>query len=284
MTFSHSFHTTGKGMRLMIFKAYCKNLVLLVGLALATTSNAVPLKFEISGTISDKILSSSNYETVSLSHPEWKGLEVTGILSLDLERLSLNHQTAPEVTLHNKEDEPNRRADWMSFEITNPDGSYILISDSTPIYPNPNSYPPANDASTFLTHYVNDSAFYASRDYSAFLEPYPRNYLYIALLAMGENASKLTDGADYYTSHIYPEFANVNNWAQVAQFNEMGVGFDYYFTINSIKRMDVEVSEPSPLLILLLGLLLILLRKLTNPSWKNYELNFTADICKHMSH
>lgn len=246
----------------MTLKHYCKYLVSFIALTLATTSNAVPLTFEVSGTISDKILSSSNYETVPLSHPEWNGLEVTGTLSLDLERLAINHQTTFEVTLHNKEDEPNRRADWMSFEITNPDGSNILISDSTPIYPDPDSYPPANDASTFLTHYVNDSAFYVSRDYSAFLEPYPRNYFYIALLAMGGNADKLTTGADYYNAMIYPEFANINNWAHVAQFNEAGVGHEYYFTITSLKRIEVEVSEPCSLLILMSGLLLILLRKL----------------------
>lgn len=255
----------------MILKNYLKTLVLSIPLVLSTPSNAVPITFEISGTISDRILGYP--EIVPLSHPEWKGLEVTGKLSLDLERLAINHQTTNDVTLYTKENEPNRRADWISFEITNPDGCNILISDSTPIYPDPGSYPPVDNASTFLTHTANDSAFYVSRDYSAFLDPYPRNYFYLALLAVGGNADKLTNGADYNNAVIYPEFANVNNWAQVAQFNEAGIGYDYYFTVNSVKRIEVDVSEPSSLLILISGLLLISLRKL----------NFCAIKAQHQS-
>lgn len=88
---------------------------------------------------------------------------------------------------------------------------------------------------------------------------------------MGDNADKLTNGADYNNAIIRPEFANVNNWAQVAQFNETGFGYDYYFTITSLKRIEVEVPEPSSLLILISGLLLILLRKLNHKSSERFS-------------
>lgn len=224
---------------------------------------AIPLSFEFTGTISDTVLISRIEQTLFTSHPQWNGQQVTGTLTVDLPELAASPYNGVGYSQYSKtEDYPY--AGWMSFSVTNPDGSILDISDSIPLIPEPDDI--GNDAYTQLTHqsYIyGDSGFYAQRTYNNSV-PYPRNFASLSLRADGDNALWLTSSADYNNVIIKPEFANMDNYGSVYQLNELGIGHEYYFRIDSLKRKIAKVPEPSVLLIFISGLLLI--------QWKRFKL------------
>lgn len=225
---------------------------------------AIPLIFEFTGTISDTVLISGIEQTLFTSHPQWNGQQVTGTLSMDLPALAASPYNGPGYSQYSKTNDVYPHADWMSFGVTNPDGSILDISDSIPIIPAPTSE--GDDAYTHLAHqsYMHgDSGFYAQRTYNNF-EPYPRNHASLSLRADGDNALWLTSSADYNDVIIKPEFANIENYGSVYQLNELGIGHEYYFRIDSLIRKPADVPEPSILLIFISSFLII--------QWKRYKL------------
>lgn len=236
-----------------------KYLYRLAALTLVSTftapSWAIPLTFQFTGTISDSILGSGIYQTVFISHPQWNGEQVSGTLTLDLPEAAASPFNGPGYTQYGKSQYFYPYANWMSFSVTNPDGSVLDISDS--ITPAPELE--GDDAYTHLAHKsyrYGDSGFYAQRTYNNFV-PYPRNSATLSLQAIGENAAWLTSSADYNDVIIKPEFANLENYGDVYQLNDMGIGHEYSFRIDSLERISSEVPEPSILLIFISGLLLV---------------------------
>ncbi len=227
----------------------------------AAPSWAIPLIFEFTGTISNTVLISRIEQTLSTSHPQWNGQQVTGTLTIDLPELAASPYNGPGYSQYSKTYDAYPYANWISFSVTNPDGSILDISDSIPIIPAPEGE--SDDAYTHLAHQYDPygvSSFYAQRTYSS-SEPYPRNSAALSLDADGDNALWLTSSANYNDVIIKPEFANVNNYGSVYQLNELGFGYQYYFRIDSLKRKSTDVPEPSLWLAFIVGLLFIKMKR-----------------------
>lgn len=224
---------------------------------------AMPLTFEFTGTISNTVLIWGVEQTLATSHPQWNGLPVSGTLMIDLPALAASPLNGPGYSQYSKRSDTYPFADWMSFSIINPDGSILDISDSIPIIPPPESE--GDDAYTQLAHQsylYGDSGFYAQRTYSS-IEQIPINHASLSLQATGENALWLTSSANYHDVIIKPEFANFENYGWVWQLNDLGLGHEYYFRIDSIVRKAIDVPEPPLLLMLISGLLLL--------QWKRHQ-------------
>ena len=229
--------------------------------AISVSSWALPLTFQFTGTISDTVLISSIYQTLPTMQPEWNGQKVSGTLVMDLPEAAASPYNGPGYTQYGKSEDTYDYANWMAFTIENPDGTVLDISDSIPIFPAPEAE--GDDAYTNLAHqsYLHgESSFYAQRTYNNFV-PYPRNSASLSLLAVGEEASLLTSSADYADVIIKPEFANVENYGSVYQLNDQGIGYDYYFRIDSIARVTSEVPEPGTLVLMLVGFTGLLLSR-----------------------
>lgn len=222
---------------------------------------AIPLTFEFTGTISNTVLISRIQQTLFTSHPQWNGLQVTGTVTMDLPELAASPYNGLGYSQYGTSQDAYPYADWMSFTVTNPDGTILDISDSIPIIPAPDLE--GDSAYTHLAHQsymYGDSGFYAQRIYNNFV-PYPRNSAALSLRADGDNAQWLTSSANYNNVIIKPEFANMDNYGWIYQLDDMGVGHEYYFRIDSVKRKPTEVPEPSVLLLFISGLLLIQLKR-----------------------
>lgn len=242
---------------MILTKIFNRLAALMLVSTFTASSWAIPLTFQFTGTISDTILGSGIYQTVFTSHPQWNGEQVSGTLTLDLPELAASPFNGPGYTQYGASQDFYPRADWMSFSMTNPDGTILDISDSIPITPAPEAE--GDDAYTHLAHQsylYGDSSFYAQRTYNNFV-PYPRNHAALSLRAIGENAAWLTSSADYNDVIIKPEFANLENYGYVYQLNDLGIGHEYSFRIESLERISTEVPEPSLLLIFISGLLLL---------------------------
>ena len=248
----------------MILAKFFYRLTTLTLLSTFTASSlAIPLTYQFTGTISDTVFGSRMYQTLFTTHPQWNGRQVTGTLTMDLPELGASPYNGPGYSQYSKYGDVYPYSDWMSFSVTNPDGSVLDISDSIPITPAPEAE--GDDAYTHLAHQsylYGDSSFYAQRTYD--LPPYPRNHASLSLRADGENALWLTSSANYNDVIIKPEFANIDNHGYVWQLNDVGIGHEYYFRIDSLERISADVPEPSILLIFISGLLLILWKRKIN--------------------
>jgi hypothetical protein len=221
---------------------------------------ALPLVFEFTGTISDTVLISGINQTLFTTHPEWNDQQVTGRLTMDFSGLVESPFNGPGYTQYSKNGVSNLTADWMSFLVKNPDSTLLDISDTEPVTPAPEAE--GDDAYTDLSYhsYVNGSSgFYAQRSYSNSLT-YPQKHASLWLAALGDNADWLTNSADYYDVIIKPEFANWFNYGYVYYYTGSGIGYEYAFTIDSLKRIDISVPEPSTMLIIV-GLLMLYIRR-----------------------
>lgn len=218
---------------------------------------AIPLVFEFTGTISNTVLIFNTEQTLYTSHPQWNGQKVTGTFTIDLSKVEKKPNLGPGYTDYSSEKDTYPYTDWIWFNITNPDGSIIDISASIPISPAPEAE--GDDANTQLFHHPfvgAESSFYVLRTYSS-LDPFPRNHASLSLKGIGSDGSWLTSSADYNDVIIKPEFANVENYGSVQQFNDQGVGHEYYFRVESIKRKSAHVPESSLMLMFVSSLLLI---------------------------
>lgn len=245
-----------------MIKHFLKQLAALTLLSYPFSSWALPLTFEFTGTISDTVLISKIDQTLFTTHPDWNGQQVTGTLTMDLPELAASPYNGPGYSQYSKNvDYPY--ANWMSFLVKNPDGTFLDISNSEPVTPAPLAE--GDDAYTNLAHQsylYGDSSFYAQRSYNNHLT-YPRKHASLSLRATDDNALWLTSSADYDEVMIKPEFANHDNYGYVYHYTDSGIGHEYYFRIDSLKRMEVNVPEPSTLLLLIAGLILIGLKKST---------------------
>ena len=231
--------------------------VLLIASAFTTPGWASPLVFEFTGTISDTVLISGVNQTLFTTHPEWNEKRVAGRLTMDFSALAESPFNGSGYTQYSKNGITNLTADWMSFLVNNPDDTFLDISDSEPIIPAPEAE--SDDAYTDLSHhsYMNGSSgFYAQRSYTN-TPNYPQKHASLWLAALGDNAEWLTSNVDYNTVIIKPEFANWFNYGYVRYYTELGVGYEYTFTIDSLERVDATVPEPSMWLLMIVGLLLI---------------------------
>ncbi|MEN0037937.1 MAG: hypothetical protein AAGC78_12765 [Cellvibrio sp.] len=228
---------------------------------------AIPLTFDFTGTISNTVLISKIQQTLATSHPQWNGLQVTGTVTMDLDESSASPYNGLGYSQYSTQEDIYPYADWMSFSVTNPDGSILDISDSIPITPEPDLE--GNNAYTHLAHQsylYGDSGFYAQRIYNNFV-PYPRNSAALSLRAVDDNARWLTSSANYNDVIIKPEFANHDNYGWIYQLNDLGIGHEYYFRIDSLKRRPAEVPEPSIWLLFISSLLLIQMKRLKLSSY-----------------
>jgi len=246
---------------MILIKNVFRSLSLVVASMLTAPSWALPLVFEFTGTISDTVLISHIDQTLYTTHPEWNGQQVTGSLTMDLSKAAASPFNGPGYSQYSKNDHSHPDADWISFLVNNPDGSLLNISDYEPVTPAPEAE--GNDAYTHLAHnsYLNDSSgFYAQRTYNNSLT-YPQKHASLWLDAIGDNAEWLTSSADYNDVIIKPEFANWNNYGYVFYYTDPGIGYEYTFTIDSLKRMDAAVPEPSTWLLMAVALLMLYWRR-----------------------
>lgn len=230
-----------------MFQKIFNQLATLMLLSTVTVSSwALPLIFEFAGTIR---------ETSFTTHPEWIGQNVTGTLTMDLPELA--GYTSPRFSQYGKSNDTYPYANWMSFMVRNPDGTLLDISDSEPVIPAPEAE--GDDAHTYLAHQsylYGDSGFYAQRTYNNYLT-YPRKHAALSLRAVGEDALWLTSSADYNDVVIKPEFASHTNYGHVNHYTDSGIGHEYSFRIDSLKRIQASVPEPSIWLLFVTGLLML---------------------------
>lgn len=231
----------------------CCNLRAIILFVIAVPCWGSPIIFEFTGTVSDTTTIASNGQALSTTHPEWTGQVVTGTVTMTLNELAAPHN-GPGYSQYGKNvDYPY--ANWLSIYIKNPDGTLLDISDSEPVTPAPRAE--GDDAFTLLTHLpYGQSQFYVQRSYNNHLT-YPRKHASLTLVATGENAHWLTNGADYNDVIIQPEFANQDNLGYVYHYTAANIGHEYYFKIDSLKRLATTVPEPSTMLPFIIGLLLL---------------------------
>lgn len=244
----------------MIKHIFHKLAALTLAVTLPASSWALPLTFEFSGTISDTVLISGFDQTLFTTHPEWNGLTVRGTLTMDFQDLPTSPHTGLGYTQHSQtEDYPH--ANWMSFLIESPDGSFLDVSDSEPVFPAP--WLIGDDAYTELAHLsylYSDSGFYAQRSYNNQLT-YPRKHAALSLRSIGDSANLLTSSANYNDVVVRPEFADYENYGYVYHYTELGIGHEYSFKIDSLKRTLANVPEPSTWWLFISGFVFILLKR-----------------------
>jgi len=239
------------------FQKINRPFILFFALTISIPGWAMPIMFEFTGTVSDSVLISRRYQTIYTTVPEWNGLQVTGRVVMELPELGASPDNRPSHSIYGQRYPEFPYSDWMTFMVTNPDGSLVEVPGSTPATPVPEAE--GNDAYTQLSHlsYINGlSSFYATRSYTNSLT-YPQKTASISLSAEGDNANWLTSSADFYNVEVNPEFANVDNYGHIYNYSNLGVGHEYTFKIDSLKRVDAKVPEPSLWLLALTGLLLI---------------------------
>lgn len=224
--------------------------------AAASVVHAVPVVFEFTGRVSDGFLFYGNMVQGGYSYPEWNGKSITGQFVIDVEGLTSSPANSPYyrhygTSLYHNVD------DWLSFTLTNPDGK---------TYSFPGDYAFADDIDPFSEDYVNST--------SAWLADLPeekgnkfsvgrylfnpdlqlKRYIYLSLESSDPNPSGLINGLDFETLVVDAQYANWINYGLVNYATNDGTRFDYYFTIETIKR----VPEPSSLLLLVCGIAMLL--------------------------
>lgn len=203
---------------------------------------AVPITFEFTGTVSNQILSNGRLIKANSKVPQWHGKGVSGQMMIDIEGLATNPNQVSYQSYYQSGYEGNG-TDWLSFSLTNPDGSTHQIPGGYDPFPEVD----VNGSVAYLTNppAINDMQFYAGRTYSN-LRLYPHQNISLRL----SGRSQLISGQDFHTVEINPQFAYRENYGLVDYAHENGTRFEYYFTIDSIKR----VPEPSSWVLMLCGL------------------------------
>lgn len=215
-------------------------------LMVASSIQAIPIKFEFTGTVTNKVLSYGEIIDVPLNARKWRGKTVTGEMIIDIEGLETNPDQSPEQVYYSSW-YGNNASDWLSFTLTNPDGS---------TYSFPGGYDPLPEVDVdgsdayLVDSFYNGTQFYVGRNYSN-SRSVPRQGLSLRMQAQGENAKQAITSMDFNTVEFHPEFANWENYGIVEYHHDDGKKFNYYFNINSIKR--VSVPEPASWLMILGG-------------------------------
>ena len=220
---------------------------------IASFTNATPLVFNFTGTVSDQYLDEFMHDT-PLSVPEWKGKSVSGSFIVDLNAVTPAAQY-DYYTWYSTYDPTGAATEWLKFIVTNPDESTLTF---------PVGEPKTEGNSYFAGAVMNGDPW----DISSFFNvarwtDYYENRVELNLGAIGPNSSLIYSSYDFNTIEFHPEFANEVNRGLVKYKNEFGEKIEYSFLINSITRVKSEVPESGSLILMLLGLSgLILNRRL----------------------
>lgn len=217
---------------------------------LPSIAAATPIMFDFTGTISNTILSGGNH--INIDQPkQWLGKSVNGSFVLDIDGLETNpHQDRNQIYLDSSYG--NNPADWLSVVLANPDGK---------VYSFPLEDPSASadvDSSVVSIIYRKgvfpDARFYMGRMFSN-LNAAPRINISLRLTAWGTDSLKMLNGLDFNTLEIKPEYSDWENYGLVEYNDGAGNKFDYYFTIDSIERREVNahVDEPSSMTLFVLA-------------------------------
>ncbi|MES2822812.1 MAG: PEP-CTERM sorting domain-containing protein [Pseudomonadota bacterium] len=239
-----------------ILKNFCRVTTLALTTMCASTW-ALPIVFEFSGTVTDTVIKFNEPAKETTTHPEWNGQQVTGLVTLNLDGIRPDITPQASGSSYAGYGLPVD-VNWMALRIKNPDGTFFDTADATFTNPNP-SEPITDMAYTQLTYFsrntsnVAQSGFYLSRQYQG-TSPLPiQNVAQFSLIANVENVGLMNNGINFEDVIIKPEFANRQNYGRVSQISTDYVQ-DYYFNIETFKRMDANVPEPAALLLLLTGL------------------------------
>lgn len=219
---------------------------------------ATPITFDFTGTISNTILSYGNHITIA-QPKQWLGKSVNGNFVLDIDGLETNpKQDRNQIYLDSSYG--NNPADWLSVVLTNPDGkiySFPLEDPSAPV-----GLDGAVASIFYRKDVFPDARFYIGRMFSN-LNSTPRINISLRLAAREMDSLKMLNGLDVNNLDIKPEYSNWENYGLVEYNDGKGKKFDYHFTIDSITRREVNVDEPSPIIlsVLALGMLVLVRRK-----------------------
>jgi hypothetical protein len=211
------------------------------GASLAAPAQADVVLVEFSGTISTSVLPSS-----------WIGRTVRGTVSIDL-------QTGPPPLYWSDSfsqigtTSAHPFAGWIEASVHQPDGSTIVIASG----PAPVPYPvqESNDAYTHIYNdYASRDAFYLQRTFSNGGDSYPQQQFVIDV--MGLNAFGLLSTANYLDIRTFDlSQANYANHGIVLALTGPTTGYNYAFTLQSLKASVVPapVPEPATWLLMLAG-------------------------------
>lgn len=229
----------------------------LLTLTFATISlltNASPLVFNFTGTVSDQYLDELMHDT-PLSIPEWNGKNISGSFTMDLDATEPAAQF-DYFTWYSTYDPAGVATRWLKFTVTHPDGSTSLFPAEDPTGPAYTNFSttvingdPDNISSFFDV--VRLIAYTEGNDYG----------VEMSLGAHGENSSLIYSSYDFNTIEFHPEFANEVNRALVKYDNELGEKIEYNFLITSITRVKSEVPESGNLALMLLGIAGLILNR-----------------------
>jgi hypothetical protein len=207
---------------------------------IAAPARATPLVLNFTGIITEEILQSGFYQPNVISRTDWLGKAIFGTLTMDLDAVPPGAATGPGFTQYGKT-QTYPHADWMSFQLTNPDGSVVHIPSV--IWPTP-PLAEADDAYTSVAHLAGEKSFYAQRTSNG-APGYPRQYASLALRSIGEAFSDLTNSANYDELIINAGVANFDNHGNLYSYTAAGVGYEYGFTITTVERAAADVPEPA---------------------------------------
>lgn len=230
---------------------------------LPSVATALPITFDFTGTISNSVLSNGSYIKIDQS-TQWLGKTVNGSFTLDIDNVETNPQQSSYQKYYDSSYGSNS-TDWLSVAIVNPDGrSYSYPPEDQPLSVDVDS---AVASLIYRDSAFPDVRFYVGRTFSN-LNTTPKFEISLRLTAWGPKSLQMLNGLDFDTLNVNPTYADRENYG-IAEYDDgAGENFNYYFTIDSISRRDVNahVNEPSLLLLAVFALGFI-----TWVRWRKYS-------------
>lgn len=223
--------------------------------SIASLTNATPIVFNFTGTVSDKYLD-EHMQDAPLSIPEWKGKNISGSFTLDVNAVTptiLRDDFSQYITF----DRTGITTQWMKFTVTNPDGSTLTFPTGEPKKDGEGSY----SASVQLTGDPLDPLEVFQYFNIIKSNDYDEDRIELSLGSIGQDLNLIFSSTDLNIVEFYPEYTNEINKGIVKFKNEIGEKMEYYFLISSLTRIKSEVPESGSLILMLLGFFGLILNR-----------------------
>lgn len=233
----------------------------LSGLILITISSVVaatPIVFNFTGTVTDQVLDGGGMSKKWASISKWNGKSISGSFTMSLENVTPIIQNN-EQTYYLTEASNDNSRQWLEFVINNPDGTSYSIPTST----DPLPVVDLNYSAATLLSNENSSIFYIAREFQnkSFKNP-PLQEIMLRLGSFWEGSSQLYSSLDFSTVEFRPELATHQNYGLVNYLKDNGKKMEYFFTIDTLTRVEHNVPEPGILGLILLGLVSLTLGRM----------------------
>lgn len=233
-------------------------LSILILTTISSVTAATPIIFNFTGTVTDQILDGGGMLDTWASISKWNGKSISGSFTMNLDDVTPVAQNHEQIFYLTEASNDNSRQ-WLEFVINNPDGtSYSIPTSTDPLPVVDSNYSAAN-----LVSNENFSILYIAREFQnkSFKNP-PLQEIMLRLATFGEGSDQLYSSLDFNTVEFHPELATYQNYGLVNYLKDNGKKMEYFFTIDTLTRIEHNVPESGILGLMLLGLASLVLGRL----------------------